>query len=302
MTLDLVKYYFSFSSIANGIVSYEQLEDIGLSTNLFDQWRIVREIVPGLIYQTEIIQALYISTFGILGRFPNLCKHSLISSSSTSQLLGNLTNSAIWNLKMMPCKTVLTSFEVMRMSNDEWQKEPIYKLLQLTEREWFKARYLQQWFSLKWLIKTATHYAVRQLPFEVKQYGSNGVVFENFEDAGIDKDCIILDSISMEDTMKNVYVTKEQLANHMKELEGDDMLKQDRRPTRMKLENQPFAWLPRWVDILTEMKKLCLSENSKVYLDVTLLKQVVTEYKSDNERKEFKDSYDDILENSDLQF
>merc|ERR1719361_1718888 len=184
--------------------------------------------------------------------------------------LSNLEEEVIYDL-------VLTSFEAMTMSQEDWLKQPIFAMLKLSEKEMFKARYLEQWYAVKWLIECATNEAVRQLPFEVKQYGSNGVVFENYEEAGIDKDCVIIDSISMEYNMKNVYVTKEQLANHMKELKEDELLKQDRRPTRIKLENQPFTWLSKWIDILTEMKKLCLSEENNVFIDASLLKQIITE-------------------------
>ncbi len=117
--------------------------------------------------------------------------------------------------------------------NSIWYTKP----LNLTKYEINKSRYLQQFFAIKLFIKCAANEAVRQLPFEVKQYSCNGVVFENCETCGVDNQCIIIDCINMEWNLRNVIVTKDQLKNYMKELNNDEIIKQDRRSTRMKYGN-----------------------------------------------------------------
>eukprot|EP01084_Bolivina_argentea_P183635 316844_1 len=290
LTLEILKYYFSFETITNTICDSTELGNYCLYMLIKDQWKLVRSSITGLVYQIELIQELIISTFSIISRFTNKWHcNSLYNDDYLLEFasLSTLETDVIYDL-------VQISFETMTINQNIWIANPLLKILNLTQYEINKSRYLQQWFAIKWFIKCAANEAVRQLPFEVKQYSCNGVVFENYEECGINKECIIIDCINMEWNLRNVVVTKQQLINHMKELNEDESIKQDRRPTRMKLENQSFTWLPKWMNILNEMKKLSINKNIKIH--ISLLKQIITEYKSDEERQAFLTNYEKILD------
>merc|ERR1719361_844604 len=83
----------------------------------------------------------------------------------------------------------------------------------------------------------------------------------------------------------------------MKELKGDELVTSDRRPARMKLENQPFTWLPKWMEMLRKIKTLCV-EDEQVLIDVAMLKQLVTEYKSDDERRQCLEDFYNMLDSN----
>jgi hypothetical protein len=319
LTVKLLEHFFSFESFINLSINSNLLTDHSLLLAVQSMWTMVRTI-PGLVHQAQdLIQQLLISSFIIIARYPHKWDVASDCTGSPDKNVGKDTGAAGYRrsrgqvsvasnpLQLCEFKTadidpdiiyelVSMSCAMMTITDGVWGANPLLKILELTDVEVRRSRVLQQWFSLRFLVRSAANEATRQFPFEVKQYNCNGVIFENYESKLEEYDIIEMDAINKDwPELRNVFLSSQQLAT-LEELPEHRWMKDAslRKPARLRLENMPFTWFDRWMRLLSEVKRA--STQGEIELEVSLLKQVISEYKSDDDRQRFLKRFDSIVD------
>jgi len=222
------------------------------------------------------IQTLFQNTFIFLGRYPYCWR--IDSDLETSSLLG-VGNNLTQDLFLEMGEWLVKSIGSLNADNQ------MYKLLQLNGTEMKRCETYAEFYALRFVVFVGISTAQKQ-PQVAKQYETNGVTFEVFEDE-LSFDLTIVDCIDKDSDMNNVYVTTEQL-ELMKKVENPITDMKLRKKSRRQLENEPIKWLPRWLELFDEIKTASLNKNTKSRIDFNILESIVMEYNNENERNEEK--------------
>ncbi|ETO33730.1 hypothetical protein RFI_03372 [Reticulomyxa filosa] len=167
------------------------------------------------------------------------------------------------------------------------------QLLHLNSTELKRAETYHHLFALRVIVDRGIFTAQKQ-PQPPKQFNSNGVLFEVFDDE-LSFDVVIVDCIDKDNDMNNVYVTKEQLQLMQPVTKPITDLKL-RKKSRRQLEDEPIRWLPEWLSLFENVKQITLNQQ-KSRLHFSLLHTIVMEYNNENERKDAKSSFLTYLHN-----